>query len=560
MSGPLVSASAAFVAKNSRIPTFAIEQSLRFNSADSTYLYRTPSSAGNQRTWTWSVWLKRGSLGTEQNLFTPQYGGDGSNENQLQFLADDTFRIYDSGGTWLLFDTTQVFRDPSAWFHLVIAVDTTQATSTDRFKLYINGVQVTVFDQSLYPVQDRQLGWNSAVRHDIGRYAQGASKYFNGYMAEFHMVDGTALDHEDFGEFDDSGVWRPIEVSGLTYGTNGFYLKFDPSATNGIGHDHSGNGNNFTPTGFTTSGTGTDVMSDTPTNNFMTWNPIVPRTDQTYTWLGVLSEGNLKGTNSGVTYNAENFGTILLPSSDKYYWECTALANVSGEYRFGCVAASAKGSPDSNTGLVYRSSGVVYLNGSPTTSESSWTTNDIISFAADIDGNTLKTYKNGTLEGTYTSFFQSGKQYSAYFFCDESGSSNKQWILNAGQREFAYPPGTASATSYFNTVTYTGNGSTQSITGVGFQPDFVWIKKRDSTGNHMLTDVVRGPNTEINSNTTAAETANTNALTSFDTDGFSVGADGAVNINNETLQAWCWKAGGERRRSGPHPRTAATRR
>ena len=268
---------------------YQIQQSLRFNSADSAYLNRTPASAGNQRTWTWSVWLKRGSFGTEQNLFTPQYGGDGSNENQLYFLSDDTFRIYDSGAAWLLFDTTQVFRDPSAWFHLVIAVDTTQATSTDRFKLYINGVQVTAFDQSLYPTQNRELGWNSAVRHDIGRYAQGASKYFNGYMAEFHMVDGTALDPSSFGEFDDNGVWRPIAVSGLTYGTNGFYLRFDPTATNGIGHDHSGNGNNFSPSGFTTSGTGTDVMSDTPTTNWATLNAVDPSS-------APLSEGNLKVT------------------------------------------------------------------------------------------------------------------------------------------------------------------------------------------------------------------------------------------------------------------------
>jgi len=538
---------------------YQIEQSLRFNSADSATLTRTPSSSGNLRTGTISFWIKRSKLQSQpvQNTQMSLLGCNGNAAGYGAFFLRYRYQ-YDyleygqgwAGGTGG-FETLAHYRDVSAWQHVCLVNDFTNATAADKVRLYMNGVRQDLTITSALTNTDS--AWNSANLHYIGYQAA----YFDGYMAEFHNVDGTALDPDQFGEYDNNGVWRPIRYTG-SHGTNGFYLKFDPSATNGIGHDHSGNGNNFSPSGFTAD----DTMSDTPTNNFMTWNPIVPRSDQTYTWLGVLSEGNLKGTNSGVTYNAENFGTILLPSSGKYYWECTALANVSGEYRFGCVAASAKGSPDSNTGLVYRSSGVVYLNGSSTTSESSWTTNDIISFAADVDGNTLKTYKNGTLEGTYTSFFQSGKQYSAYFFCDETVSSNKQWLLNAGQRAFEHTPPTGhvsvctanlpaptvkDGSEYFDTKLYTANNqSAQTITGLAFSPDLLWFKPRNRIEHHYLYDQVRGAGNRISSSQPIAEITGDNSLTAFTSDGFSLGADGAgiVNYSTDSMVAWAWDAGG----------------
>ena len=476
---------------------YEVEQSLRFNSADSTYLYRTPSSAGNQRTWTWSVWLKRGSLGTEQNLFTPQYGGDGSNENQLQFLADDTFRIYDSGGSWLLFDTSQVFRDASAWFHLVIAVDTTQATSTDRFKLYINGVQVTVFDQSLYPVQDRQLGWNSAVRHDIGRYAQGATKYFNGYMAEFHMVDGTALDPTSFGEFDENGVWRPIEVSGLTYGTNGFYLKFDPSATNGIGHDHSGNGNNFTASGFTTSGTGTDVMDDTPTTNWCTLNPL--ETGLT------LSNGNLEYTYTSANKSVR--GTVGM-SSGKFRWEVKANGNNNSFDKYAGIikANNSADNYDKNANEVRFNAdawGVANIYGGSTAVRPihnnsfgtafgwTWTAGDVLGLYFDATNGTLKANQNGgTLATVYTGLDTTATWLP--LFSDGSVASSTD-VVNFGQRAFEYSaaesgysalntanlpaPDIKDGSKNFNTVTYSGDANTARtiIWRRVSKPDFLWI-------------------------------------------------------------------------------------
>ena len=154
--------------------SYNIGQSLRFNSADSAYLSRTPASAGNQKTWTWSGWVKRSALGTLQNIFNPVTGGDEANESQFKFNTDDTMQIYDSGASRGNFITTQVFRDVSSWGHLVVALDTTQATLSNRLKLYWNGTQITAFNTASYPSQDTNWGWNRVVRHDIGRYASGS--------------------------------------------------------------------------------------------------------------------------------------------------------------------------------------------------------------------------------------------------------------------------------------------------------------------------------------------------------------------------------------------------
>lgn len=223
---------------------YQIERSLRFNSADSTYLNRTPASASNQKTWTWSGWVKRSTLGALQNIFNPVTGGDGSNESQFKFNADDTIQIYDSGTSLGNFITTQVFRDASAWYHIVVALDTTQATSTNRFKLYVNGTQITAFSTASYPSQNTDWGWNRTVRHDIGRYAFGSTQYFNGYMTEINFVDGQALTPSSFGETDSAtGVWKPKAFSG-TYGTNGFYLPFK-TASQWSGY-FDGNGDDLT--------------------------------------------------------------------------------------------------------------------------------------------------------------------------------------------------------------------------------------------------------------------------------------------------------------------------
>jgi hypothetical protein len=218
-------------AAGSGVSAYEIEQSLRFNSADSAYLNRTPASAGNRKTWTWSGWVKRCAFGSVDNCLFSAYG-NGTQSAGIYFSNDvqnDSLEIrfgpY-SGGWQGFLVTAQVFRDSSAWYHIVFAADTTQATSSDRLKIYINGSQVTTFNSSAYPSQNADGFVNQAQEHQIGRL-QGSTYYHNGYLAEVNFIDGTALDPTDFGEFDDNGVWRPIEYTG-SHGTNGFYLKFDP--------------------------------------------------------------------------------------------------------------------------------------------------------------------------------------------------------------------------------------------------------------------------------------------------------------------------------------------
>jgi hypothetical protein len=249
---------------------YEIDNSLRFRGAQ--YLTRTNSTAGNRRTCTLSVWVKKVkttgliTIYTANNFTVGDHGRISIEGSYKPFILN---RNDTGSGAGLL-------RDTSAWYHLVMRSDTTQSTSTNRVRWYVNGVLQQSDSQ---PPQNAQWFHNAASIHRIGFLNDGGSNiYADCYLAEMHWIDGAALAPENFGEFDDNGVWRPIEVSGLTYGTNGFYMKFDPTATNGLGHDHSGRGNNYTASGFNTSGTGTDVMSDTPTTNWCTLNPCIMAT------------------------------------------------------------------------------------------------------------------------------------------------------------------------------------------------------------------------------------------------------------------------------------------
>lgn len=226
-----------------------IEHSVRFNSADNAYLSRTPSSAGNRKTWTWSGWVKRSGLGNLQHIFQ---GAVGSTDvlTFLRFNADDTLRFgsYNAGYQFNL-TPNAVFRDTSAWYHIVVYVDTTQSTSTDRVKIYVNGEETTSFSTSDYPSQNFEGYVNISDNHHIGRYNVNTTRNFDGYLANIHFVDGQALTPSSFGFTDSNGVWQPKAFSG-SYGTNGFYLDFaDTSSATALGNDVSGNNNDFTPSG-----------------------------------------------------------------------------------------------------------------------------------------------------------------------------------------------------------------------------------------------------------------------------------------------------------------------
>ena len=210
---------------------YNLTKSLRFRSSASAYLNRTPSSASNRTTWTWSAWVKRGTLGSAQMLLSAGVSQPATdNLTVLKFESTDTLRFggYESA-TFKELNTTQVFRDPSAWYHIVAVLDTTQATSSNRMKLYVNGSQITSFGTANYPTQNYQFGVNNNQTHNIGRYYYDTvsnPSYFDGYMTEINFIDGQALTPSSFGENNaTTGVWQPKKYTG-TYGTNGFYLKF----------------------------------------------------------------------------------------------------------------------------------------------------------------------------------------------------------------------------------------------------------------------------------------------------------------------------------------------
>ena len=507
-------------ASGSGVEAYEIEQSLRFNSGDSTKLSRTFSSDNSNANFTVSFWCKRGELAAYNSFIAAQT--DASNYEHWMWYNNDSIGSSNGvSGTANNNQSTAVFRDPSAWYHVVWKNVASGATT-----VHVNGTQVLSFTRQHKAV-------NKNVNHNIGVGADNGSFRANFYLAEYHLVDGSALDPTEFAEYDDNGVWRPIEYTG-SYGTNGFYLKFDETATNGIGHDHSGNGNNFTASGFVTSGTGTDVMSDTPTTNWCTLNPLAKNTN--------LSDGNLVYN----TATAESAYSTFGVSSGKWYYEITC-GNANTWFGVGTDPYLRLNASASNQVLVGTGGGTVYSQNSTNTFDAgeTWTTGDIIGVEFNADDEECTFYKNGTRILEWDTFTSDGPYF--FGFDRENTTPTTTHTVNFGQREFAYPPGTASATDYFNCVTYTANNqSSLSVTGVGFQPDMVWLKTRGRDEHHYIYDAVRGAGDRISPSQTIKETTGDNTFTSFDSDGFTLGADGAgiANYQTDSMVAWCWKAGG----------------
>jgi len=294
---------------------YNVDNSLRFNDGSSDYLSQTFSTPTNNKKYTFSSWIKRGSnLGSRTAIFGA--GSGGSNENYIGFNTDNTFYYYIFNGSQYRYVSSGVYRDVSAWYHCVVAVDTTLADADDRVILYINGERVAIGTQESIP-QNFDSRINSAVNHGVG-YSGNTSfaYYWDGYQAETVFIDGQQLDPTSFGEFDeDSEIWKPIDVSGLTFGTNGFYLPFENSAA--LGQDDSGNGNNFTVNNLTS----IDQTTDTPTNNGVVLNNL-------YSSSGTgFSEGNLNYTNSPAAWKSAL--STIAPNQGKWYVE---FKKVSGTY------------------------------------------------------------------------------------------------------------------------------------------------------------------------------------------------------------------------------------
>ena len=289
---------------------YTIDQSIRFNDDENPYMGRTPSATGTEETWTWSFWVKRATLGTLQVLF--QIGADKNNCDQFYFNTDDQlqYQHLDSGSNTDDLETTQVFRDASAWYHIILVADTTNAVESERIRIYVNGERVTNFATENYPTQNTPTDVNTQVLHQIGAQLSATYYSFDGYMAEIHLLDGLAYDPSFFGEFNSSGLWVPKEYTG-SYGTNGF--KIDGRDASDLGDDESGNGNDFTTSGLASH----DQMADSPTNNYAVMNPLDTHTTPDWT----LSNGNLDVSWNGTNYINQLFSTLSMPSTGKWYFE-----------------------------------------------------------------------------------------------------------------------------------------------------------------------------------------------------------------------------------------------
>ena len=304
---------------NSATGGYEIANSLKFESDNTENLTRTPSSASNQKTWTWSGWVKY----TEPDL-SPQTlwaGGTGSGDGSLNFRIDAGQITVNTASTALR-NTSARFRDPSAWYHLVLVMDTTQSTANDRIKLYVNGSQITDFSTTNNPSQNADMGVNSAQLHALGRRSNAADRYLSGYMAEINFVDGTGLTPTSFGEYDDdSGIWKPKQYTG-SYGTNGYYLDFEDSSS--LGADDSGNSNNFTLNNIAAA----DQATDTPTNNFPVLNPLWNAYNEVSRFT--ITEGGTAVTGNQSQTLWRGVPATIPVNSGKWYWEVEQGVSVNG--------------------------------------------------------------------------------------------------------------------------------------------------------------------------------------------------------------------------------------
>ena len=436
-------------------PQTTIANSCRFET--NTYLAKTASSA-NTKTLTISFWCKRMLLGAPasggSNQFALSFYQDSNNRISVAFQTDNTFVVYAGvgGSNKVYFVTNRVFRDLSAWYNIVIKIDTTQSTEADRFKLYINGIQETSFSSSTYPSQNDDLIVNTNIY--VGTYNTSVN-YISGYLAELIYVDGTALDQTSFGATNPvTNIWEPIAYAG-TYGTNGFRLDFADSSN--LGNDANG-GTDLTEYNLVS----TDQSTDTCSNNFATMNPL-----DNHFASSTFTEGNTKIVTdaSAKAANTSTFGI----SSGKWYCEIKAVQIYNGYAQFGIKGtvptSTTDGVGDGTDGYAYTASGGNKVNnGSATSYGTVWNNNDIIGIAVDLDNNKLYFSRNGTWQnsgdptsgstGTGAAFSLGTPSSGAYYIAtsdgDTSGGSANTYEFNFGNSPFTISSGNADANGHGN--------------------------------------------------------------------------------------------------------------
>lgn len=414
--------------------------------ADS-YLTRTVTSAGNRKTWTFSCWVKRCTTSVNANGYDSIFSTNISNEginiafgNGAFSAAGDYFEVTHAassgGGTtdWSV-RTDQVLRDTAGWYHLVVAFDTTQSTTADRVKLYVNGSEV---DKTVTtgPALNTDYEVNNTQQHTIGRWQRDGNSYFDGYLSHFNFCDGTAYAASDFGQTNSTtGIWGPKVSPSVTYGTNGFFLKFENSGS--LGTDSSGNGNNWSVSGSLLQG------RTTPSNSFNTINTIDCSANASQI---KVSATQLYATGGG---DIATRGTLGV-NSGKWYWECKSIISAGhgnrkmvGFYDGSSPVGNGRALSSYQGVLVDLQTGTVYKNGSTsgTTNISSFSSGDIVGVFFDADNGEMRFSKNGNMENSgnavATGVDMSNYLYLPYISQDGGGTNNGDMNCNFGEGYFA---------------------------------------------------------------------------------------------------------------------------
>jgi len=527
-------------------------------SGDSANFSRTNATPTDLNKWTYSTWVKRGKLGVRQTWGLSVFTSSTAAAMQFHNYGSgsfDTITVSDEGvsGTSAVLRTNAEFRDPHSWYHIVNIYDTDNATEALRFRLFVNGVEITDFATDTIPSSGATSAINTGgATQYLGRQA-ASSNYGDGYIAEAVFCDGQAYEPENFGEYDSNKVWIPKDPSGLTFGDNGFYLDFADSSA--LGNDISGNNNDFTANNLAAG----DQSTDTPTNNQCVISPIHKSSSLT------LEQGNLKIESASNDYFIA-MSSMAIPSSGKWAmeWDIAAADTYPASMNFYIIGVMKVG--DNNTlagaasgyylnigsGEINKQGSVVVDTGGPL--------NGTFRVEYDADNDTIAFFDDGTevfpastgasdtvgLTGQDSLHFGIGCYKTAV-----ARFSNLSGTPSTGFKELSpanlSTPTITDGSQYFQPTLYTGNGSARNIDQTGnstFQPDFVWIKNRSQADDNKLFNSASGATKYVESNTSDAETTDTNSLTSFDSDGFGLGSGaGGFNDNTENFVAWQWLAG-----------------
>jgi len=558
-----------------------ISQSLRFNDDDNPYLKRTNSSTTNRKTFTWSAWIKIGNLvasGTASIFSSWDGQGDDSGYFSLGFDSSDRLGVWGYDTTWRISNAS--FRDTAAWYHIVIAVDTTQSTAANRMKVYVNGSEITSWSTNNAISQNLDTAVNYNQAHYVGSLST-TQAHHDGYISDVHLIDGQSLPPTYFGQSDPESpnIWRPIKYHGQ-HGVNGSHLEFKQNgvgtgSASTVGADTSGNGNHWTSSGIAA----TDQVLDIPTNNFCTWQSTTPLHTVAF------HEGSLKAVMTG---NRGQKATIPVPLSGKWYWE----VKVSDTETYSSDAAlTAAGiiaddvdivetdmiTSTGGGGRCYTHEGNKIENaGSAASYGASYDENHVIGVALDNDAGTLIFYKDNVSQGTAFTGLNDGKTIW-HPSVTMRGNGGFNWVINFGQDssfagaktaqgntdgngigDFYYTPPSgylalcsknmASYTTIddpetnFNVVGYEGNSKARTIQGVGFQPDFNWIRNYDINTNNLVFDSMRGNGSySLRSDGENIQNTATDEQSSYNSDGFVLAHGEDVNGAGESIVSWNWR-------------------